>query len=411
MNSLDLKEIKKIKIKILGVGGGGIKIINEIAPLFKKVDFWAIDTDFKLLERADPFLKKFFLGQEITRGLGTGMNVALAKEVALKEKEKLKKIVSSADLVILIACLGGGVGSGASFVLSELIKELNITSYAIFTLPFSFEGKKKMEIALNALKEIIPQINGFSFIPNENIFRVVDKKVPLKKAFSRINQILAHNLSGIINTIYRPGIINIDFADIKTLFRGRSNLVYLAKVEGRGTKEIIDRLINFPLYSYPFKGAKRVIFNLFGPRALSLSQTKEISSFIFEKINPSARIIFGVSLSSSFGVTLLASGCPLPETIFFKKRKSKKRETIKSSRKIQKRKKTRKKSQKTKKKAVLSPSPPLPEKKSITVPVKIRKNGLQIKEEMKEIEEEIRKEEEKWETPAFLRRAFKKRNH
>jgi len=190
----EAEKIKKTKIRIVGIGGGGGNIVSELSQRAKKATFFAANTDSQALREVSRKVKPFPFGQGLTQGLETGTNSELVEMAVQNEKERTKKLFQAQDLVIFIFCLGGGVGSGASPVFAKLAKSQNCLSYGIFTLPFKFEGEKKMEMARLALEKLRPNLNAISIIPNKRIFQVIDKNTPLKMALSTINKILAESL-------------------------------------------------------------------------------------------------------------------------------------------------------------------------------------------------------------------------
>jgi len=449
----EVEKIKKTKIRMIGIGGGAGAIVSEIAARMPRATFVAANTDLKSLKTISRKVVRFPFGQNFTHGLGTGMNVSLGREAALAEKDKIKNLLSGQDLCILVVCLGGGTGSGALPVFAKIARKMGNLTYGIFTLPFKFEGEKKMEIARESLKKVRNYLNAFSVIPNERVFQIINKETPLKQSLSIINKMLSKSLAGLIETIYEPGLINIDFADFKTILEGRGRLVYLNTVEIQRKKgqsqDLITEALNSPLYPYSIRGAKGVLFNIAGEKELSLADVNQISKTIADLINPEAKIIFGVSQSQRYSdmvkITLLASGCGLK--IFSAKRKKKRQPKIKekiikkSPRKRKKkpspikpkpprrpkkakrvRKKIKKQSEKTKPLKIKRPrSKPKKKQRKKQRPVSvsrneaknqsqnnseetIRKNAIQIKKEAEELEKEMVEKEQFWETPAFLRK-------
>ena len=432
--------IKKTKIRVIGIGGGGGTIVSEIALKMPKATFVVANTDRQALKSCSRKITRFLFGQNLTHGLGTGMNAELGYEAAQGEKEKIKKLCQGQDLCILVVSLGGGAGSGAAPVFAKISKNLGNLTYGIFTLPFKFEGEKKMEIAKDSLKKVKNHLNAISIIPNERVFQIISKDTPMKQALSVINKNLAESLEGLIETIYEPGLINIDFADFKTILEGKGRLAYLNAVEiqrkGSSAKDLIQRVLSSPLYPYTIRGAKGVLFNIAGEKELSLSEVNLISKTISDLVSPEAKIIFGISQSKKYSdtikTTLLANGCGMK--FFPSKAKKKKVKKVKKKikkkvrRKIEKKEESikpkKKKSQKLKPKKikvelVKEPEEKLPVEteveagpKKIEKPnlgeEKVRKNGLQIKKEAEEVEREMLEKEKFWETPAFLRRKPKK---
>ncbi|MFH1462496.1 MAG: cell division protein FtsZ [bacterium] len=433
--------VRKTKIRVIGIGGGGGTIVSEIASQMPKASFVAANTDLQALKTCSKKVIRFPFGQALTHGLGTGMNSEIGREAALAEKDKIKKLLEGQDLCILVACLGGGASSGAAPVFAKISRSLGNLTYGIFTLPFNFEGEKKTEIARDSLKSVKSFLNAVTIIPNERVFQIIDKETPLKGALSVINKNLAEGLGGLIETIYEPGLINIDFADFRTVLEGKGRLTYLNTVEFQNkkdsTKELMAKVLNSPLYPYTIRGAKGVLFNIAGEKNLSLSEVNQISKTISDLVNAEAKIIFGISQSSKYSntikTTLLATGCGLKlfpsETK--KKRTRKKPKLIERillqkavpSAEVEKEPALAPSSAeastgKEKKEEVVKKSKPKPKKiqpKAVKKPKveavkeenseeKVRKNALQIREEAEEVEKEMLEKEKFWETPAFLRR-------
>jgi len=479
------EEIHKTKIRVIGIGGGGSSIVSEIASRIKKASFVIANTDCQALKKASKGVKIFSFGQQLTHGLGTGMNSELGRIAAHNEKEKLAKLLEGQDICILVACLGGGAGSGAAPVFAKISRDLGNITYGIFTLPFKFEGERKLEIAREALEKLKSYLNALTVIPNEAIFEIVDKTTPLNTALSLINRNLAESLEGLIEIIYDPGLINIDFADLRTIFEGRGRITYLNTVAASGpnrAEEAVKKLLSNPLYLYTCRGAKGVVFNIVG-RTLRLEEVSQISKTIAGLVNPEAKIIFGISQAGKdpeqIKITLLAPGCgakilgprakELPEKIKKEGRGEQKPEELKVTRQEKvslKKRIVRPKSKtrlvKRRKKAISSPKPlskkepPIlvravklirRKKKATTgtkpknsgkigveeikkeslptgaippaIPArlaafspneapqtepKVRRNALQVKKAVEELEQEMINQEKQWEVPAFLRR-------
>lgn len=450
MSESNSEPIRKTKIRIIGIGGGAGTIVSEIAAKLAKATFVAANTDTKALKTIRPKVIRFPFGQNLTRGLGTGMDAVLGENAALAETEKIKKLLIGQDFCILVTCLGGGTGSGALPVFAKISRKLGNITYGIFTLPFQFEGDKKMEIAKESLKKVKNYLNAFSVIPNERVFQIINKETPLKQALSTVNKTLCQSLQGLIETIYEPGLINIDFADFRTISEGHGRLAYLNTVEIQRKKgqvqDLIKTVLNSPLYPYTIRGAKGVLFNIAGEKDLSLAEVSQISKNISELVNPDARIIFGVAQGQRYSdiikITLLANGCstklfsnspadkknirnrvPITQSGRRSKRskaslshKTKKPGIKQIKNKIVKPKKPS--ASKTKKKT-RKPKKPTGGQKIISElkteekenPVQnvafeetIRKNALQVRKEAEELEKEMLAKEQIWETPSFLRK-------
>ncbi len=404
--------IREIKIKVMGIGGGGGSIVSEISSDLKKIKFAAANTDSRALGNLSEKKKiqKFHFGEEITKGLGTGMDPEKGKRAAEEEKDRIKDLFKGQDIVIFITSLGGGTGSGAIPVFSKMAKEAGSLTFGIFTLPFKFEGDRKFSIAKKALSDSSPHLNAVSIMPNENIFNLVDRATPLKEALSKTNKSLAKNLEGLIETIYEAGLINIDFADIRAILeekKGKGKLAYLSSTEVKSEedgKEIVKKAVSDPLYSYGIEGSKGVLFNITGGEKMGLSDVSSISNQISELTEGKAKVIFGISQKRSFKnklkISLLATGCQAEYFNEELKGEEKVERVVKEEKKSPP--KPKKKKEKTQKLEIESINPKEEEK--------VRRNGLEIKRIAKEEEREIIEEEEKWETPTFLRKALKQNN-
>ncbi len=419
--------VHKAKIRIIGIGGGGGSIISEIVSRISKADFLAINTDARALKGLNRKIKKFQFGQSLTKGLGTGMNVELGEQAALEEKDKIKKVFEGQDFCIIISSLGGGTGSGATPIFAKIARRMGCLTYGIFTLPFKFEGERKMEIAKESLKKIGPHFNIFSVIPNERIFQVIDKNTPLQDALSAINKRLVNNLEGLIEMVYLPGLINIDFADLRTILSGHGRLAYLNTVEIAETHkdEAARKVSSTPLYPYTLKGSKGILYNIVGGRALCLSDVSRISEIISEYINRNAKIIFGINQHAKYKdkvkITLLAVGCGSKNDLL----KSKKVQAQTLKKKKKKRKKPQPKvtpepepvleprpkadqpragKPKTKRKPKSKPktNPKAVEEKK--EPEKVRRNALEVRKVAEQEEKDLLEKESIWDVPAILRK-------
>lgn len=406
--------LPKIKIKIIGIGGGGGSIITEISRYLKKSTFVIADTDWKSLKKSSN-ISRFYFGQNLTKGLGTGMNPELAKMAAEKEKEKISRIFSGQDISILVASLGGGVGSGAGPVFAEMAQKSKTLTLGIFTLPFKFEGAIKANIAQKALESFKNYLNALIVIPNERIFKVIDEKTPISTAFSAINKNLLESLISLIEIIYNPGLINIDFADIRTILNGRGKIAFLNTVrikEKEASEKIIKNIFRNPFYSFSLKPEK-ILLNIAGGDNLSMVDLEKITKAVADSAQK-AKIIFGISKNPEYKnqlkVTLLMTGEPLivnsgvGKKIKNIEKKKDKKEKI-NKKKIKKFIPEKKEIQKIKKeKKEIKEKEKFLEKLKKPKKREIRRNALEIKkEEQRELEEKLNQEKE-WEIPAFLRK-------
>lgn len=353
--------VHQTKIKIVAIGGGVSAVVSEISSKMEKAKFVLADT--RPFKDDSSNLKKVYFGEKTTRGFGTGMAPGLGELSAVSDKEKIKNIFKDQDICIIISCLGGGTGSGAMPVFAKMAKSMNTIVYGIFTLPFNFEGEKKMEYALSSIEKAKPYMNAYSVIPNEKIFEIVNKKTPIKEALSGINKMLTENLQGFIEMIYSPGLINIDFADVKTVFSGKGKVAFLNTVnfERANLNEGLRKIVSTPFFAYDIKGAKGVLYNIVGGKNLRLSEVSKISNAISSLAGRKAKIIFGINQS--------------------KKEEDKIKVAVLAIRDEEKK----------------DPPKRKPKKKP---PVEKRKNGMDIKKEEKSFLEE----EDPFETPAILRK-------
>jgi len=310
-------EIKKTKIRIIGIGGGGGNIVSEIADKVKKSSFCIANTDFQALLHAPKNVTVFQFGENMTHGLGTGMDPHLAEEAALAEREQIKQLVEDQDLVIIVASLGGGTGSGAAPVFAQISKSLGNLTYGIFTLPFVFEGSKKNDIAKNALEKLKPYMNAMTVLPNERVFEVVPKSTPFSKTLSYINTMLSDSLEGLVETIYDTGLINIDFADLRAILAGNGKMAFLNTVSFKkgeeASLESFEQVFSSPLYPYTIDKARGLLLNIVAKKDLKLLEVNKILTSVSGRIHKDARIIFGVghegAPDGTVKITVLATGC------------------------------------------------------------------------------------------------------
>jgi cell division protein FtsZ len=409
--------VHKIKVKVVGVGGGAGSIINDIAVRQKRTKFYVADTDFSRLSKFKNKKRMEIIdfGGKTTKGMGTGMDVSLGREAAEIHKEVVKKALDGSDLCIFVSCLGGGTGSGAMPVFARIAQELEILSFGVFTLPFGFEREKKLKTAKTSLNRMKPFLNAMAIIPNQRIFELTNDKMPIKKALSSINRTMGASLEGLIEMIYGPGLINIDFADLDTILRGAEPLSYLTRAKSGGkerVKDVLKKLMTDPLYPYDFSSADRILFNIVAPHNLSLSEVAEVSEAIAKNVKrEDSKVIFGVDLTqgkNELDVTLLAVGCEKEdlftggdgeEDIEVQQRLPIMEEKTEEKREIVVKEQYRKREDQYKDAGGVEQG-----KKEKEKEIKVRKNALEVHKDLEEIEKELSRREKKWEKPAFLRR-------
>jgi len=327
------QSVFKPRIKVIGIGGGGGSIVSEISRSLPRATFIIADTDLRSLKRKKG-IKYFWFGQQFTHGLGTGANVNLASQLANQAIEKIEQLLEGSDIAIFIASLGGGVGSGATQVFAQVAQKKGIITVGILLLPFKFEGKHKTKIALKALQALRPSLNVSLVISNEKIFKIITADTPLIEAFSKVNKNLAESLESLIDLIYTPGLINIDFADLKTVLNDRGKLAFLNTIEEGGkdrAEKICKKILTNPLLYQPRFYIEKILFNIAGSEALSMQEVEKISRYIGEQ-NPKAKIIFGISkeshLKNKIRVTLLMTGSEKRESEAKKSFVQKKKKSI-----------------------------------------------------------------------------------
>lgn len=304
------------KIKVVGVGGGGGNAISRMQDDFqiKSVDFIAINTDAQDLDYCKA-KHRIYIGKNLTRGLGTGMNPEIGRQAAEETRSEIVESLKGADLVFITAGLGGGTGSGASPVVAEAAKEQGALTVAVVTKPFAFEGAQRSRIAQEALLKLKEKVDTLIVVPNDRIFSVIKKDTPIVKAFEFIDDVLRYSVQGIAELIAMPGIVNVDFADVKAIMKDAgSALVGIGISTGQErAMTAVDAAVNSPLLETSIEGAKGILFAVSGGKDLRLNEIHDIAKVIGESVDPSAKIIFGAYhdrklRKGAIKVILLATG-------------------------------------------------------------------------------------------------------
>jgi len=405
--------VYKARIKVIGIGGGGNSIVSEIASEVKKVNFVAVNADQQALRKVPQKIKRFQIGQKITGGLGTGMNPELGEIAAQEERERIKELLKGTDFCILVSSLGGGIGSGASPVFADISRRLRIKTLGIFTLPFDFEGREKMEVAKASLEKLAPNLNALVIIPNQKIFQVVEKNTPLKEALSTVNKFLAQSLGGLIEMIYSSGLIKVGLADLKSILEGRKKLAFLNTSEAKGSnqvEEIAKNVLSNPLYPYSPKEATGILFSVAGGLNLSMGQVEQIGKTISEATNSKAKIAFGITQDKEkkIKITLLANGCKWKEWAGEKEKPKKKVKTAKKTPELSEGPQSEILQGSVEEKPEEVAKPKRPSRKprlKRKIKVKTIRTPLDLSEINQKEEKKMLSQEKKWETPAFLRRS------
>ena len=318
----DSLNVQKAKLKVVGVGGaGGNAVTRMITSGMQGVDFIAINTDAQDLDN-NPSEHKIQVGKNLTKGLGAGANSSVGKDAVEADKEAITSMLEGADMVFITAGMGGGTGTGASPVISQISRELGVLTVGIVTLPFSFEGPKRMNRALEGMAEMKKACDTVIAIPNQKLMSIVDKSTTLPEAFQMADTILHQAAKGISDLINVQGVINLDFADVETIMKNMGEAIMGTGVASGEERAILaaQQAISSPLLDEAsIKGAQGVLVNITGGNDLTLMEANEATSIIFEEAGPSANIIFGAvidpALDDEIRVTVIATGFNIPKAV------------------------------------------------------------------------------------------------
>ena len=282
-------------IKVVGVGGSGNAALNRMMEAqIKGIEYIAINTDAQALHYSGA-PTKLHVGQNITRGLGTGMNPTLGRQAAEESRQEIHDILKSSDMVFVTWGFGGGTGSGVGPVVCDIAKETGALTVAVVTKPFSFEGQQRMTIAEEGLSELIDQVDASVVIPNDRLLQIIDKKTSLLDAFCVVDDVLRQAVQGLSDLITRHGMVNVDFADIKAVMQNAGTALMgigRASGESRAT-EAARAAIESPLLDVTIDGARGIVFNITAGSDLRMYEVEEAARIITEHADPNAKIIFG----------------------------------------------------------------------------------------------------------------------
>ncbi len=302
-------------VKVVGVGGGGGNAVARMARNFYKgVDFVAINTDHQDLDHCD-VRHKLYIGKGLTKGLGTGMNPDLGRQAAEENRSEISEVVKGADLVFIAAGLGGGTGTGATPVIAEAAKQAGALTIAVVTKPFSFEGSQRDRIAAEGLMKLKDKVDSLIVVPNDRIFTVISKDTPVVKAFEAIDDILRKALKGVVEIIAMPGIINVDFADVKNIMQDSGATIIGVGVASGQDRAVaaVNQALHSPLLETSPEGAKAVLLGISGGKDLKMTEINEAAKIVAQTADPGARIIFGAYYDRNLKpgqikVTIIAAG-------------------------------------------------------------------------------------------------------
>jgi cell division protein FtsZ len=301
-------------IKVVGIGGGGTNAINRMIDAgLKGVEFIAINTDAQALLMSDADVK-VYIGGNVTRGLGAGANPEIGEKAALENKETITEALKGADMVFITAGKGGGTGTGASPVVAEIAKEIGALTIGVVTRPFSFEGRKRAMQAEEGIQRLKDKVDTLIIIPNDRLLEVAEQKTSILNAFRMADDILRQGVQGITDLITVPGLINLDFADVRTIMQNAgSALMGIGGATGEHrASEAARSAISSPLLEASIEGAKGILLNISGGSDLGLFEVNEAAEIIASVADPDANIIFGAVIDDALGdeirVTVIATG-------------------------------------------------------------------------------------------------------
>ncbi|MFC4387320.1 cell division protein FtsZ [Gracilibacillus marinus] len=301
-------------IKVIGVGGGGSNAVNRmIEHGVQGVDFIAVNTDAQALNLSKAEVK-MQLGTKLTRGLGAGANPEVGRKAAEESKEQLEEVLKGADMVFVTAGMGGGTGTGAAPVIAQVAKELGALTVGVVTRPFTFEGRKRATQAVSGIEGLKSNVDTLIVIPNDRLLEIIDKNTPMLEAFREADNVLRQGVQGISDLIATPGLINVDFADVKTIMADKGSALMgigIATGENRAA-EAAKKAISSPLLETSIDGAHGVLMNITGGTNLSLYEVQEAADIVTSAADQEVNVIFGSvineDLKDEIVVTVIATG-------------------------------------------------------------------------------------------------------
>jgi cell division protein FtsZ len=295
-------DVRFTNIKVIGVGGGGSNAVHRLVKDgIKGVDYIAINTDAQALINLPDEVIKVHIGKNTTKGLGAGSDLELGRKAAEESKDEIRKLIEGADMIFIAAGMGGGTGTGASPIIASIAKELGILTIAIVTKPFSFEGKIRKIIAEEGITNLKPNVDAMIVIPNDKLFSIADEATTLLDSFKLADNVIKQGVVGITEIILKPGLINIDFADIQSILKDSGNCwmgIGTAKGENKA-EDAAAKAVDSPLLEVKVEGAKRVLFNVIGGSDLTLSEVNKAANIIYQSVDPDAKIIFGATIDEN----------------------------------------------------------------------------------------------------------------
>jgi cell division protein FtsZ len=400
------------KIKVVGVGGSGNNAISRmIDAKIKGVEFVAINTDAQALHHSKA-QEKVHIGKNLTKGLGAGMNPEIGRQAAEENRDEIQEVLKGADMVFVACGLGGGTGSGAAPIVAETAKELGALTVGVVTKPFAFEGSQRRAIAEEALENLKDRVDTLITIPNDKLLSIIDRQTTLVNAFRIVDDVLRQGVQGISDLITKPGIVNVDFADVRAIMEDSGSALMgigIASGENRAV-EAAKAAINSPLLELSIDGAKGVLFNISGSTDLTMLEINEAANIITENIDPNAKVIFGAVTDDQIRkgeiqITVVATGFDIPRTketpglinrapSIASRQRAAQAAVVEEEREQE--------AEEVFEEAITFPSRKI-EQPVMIIEEKIQPRGMAVRTESKELVEE-----EDLEIPAFIRRKMKK---
>ncbi len=307
----------KASIKVIGVGGGGGNAVNRmIASGMSGVEFWVMNTDAQVLDMAMTD-KRLQLGNKLTRGLGAGGNPAIGQKAAEESRDEILAAIEGSDMVFITAGMGGGTGTGAAAVVAGVARDLGALTVGVVTRPFVFEGRRRQQQAVSGLESLKEAVDTLIVIPNDKLLEVVERRTSMQEAFRIADEVLLRGVQGISDIITVPGMINVDFADVKTVMsQAGSAIMGVGRASGEGRAlEAARMAVNSPLLETSIEGASGVIFNVTGGPDMTLHEVNEAADVIYQVVDKDANIIFGSvideRIQGELQITVIATGFEL----------------------------------------------------------------------------------------------------
>ena len=315
----EIKPSNQAKIKVIGVGGGGGNAVNRmVAQGISGVEFWAMNTDAQVLATSQA-TKTVQLGERLTNGLGAGGNPQVGEKAADESRDAIMAAIDGADMVFVTAGMGGGTGTGAAPIIAQVAKEIGALTIGVVTKPFGFEGKRKMKQAMEGLEKLQEHVDSLITVPNNKLISIIEKKVSFKDAFYVVDEVLARGVQGISEIITVPGLINIDFADVKSIMSSSGSAI-MGMGEGTGEGRALDAAkaaVNSPILETSINGASGVIINITGGSNMTLFEVQEAANMIEDAVKDDANVIFGAvideKIQDGLQITVIATGFELDD--------------------------------------------------------------------------------------------------